>query len=114
MLLAAGPAWAQDGWWCATDGGERLSFDAGTVWFNEHTHCTADTAVELTTANGDAWDGPVSCENIYFAGRDEEGELIVQRVPVEDVTWISLTGAADGTLYLRTDPDGDDHAYLPC
>jgi hypothetical protein len=118
MLLAAvgaSPATAQDGvWWCEVEGPERLNFDAGGIAFNEHTLCQTDSQIVLNTANDDTWSGAVACENIYVTGQDDDGTWLTHSMPVDGTNWLSLTGAADGTLYLRTAPDGPDSAYLPC
>lgn len=109
------PATAQDGvWWCEVDGPERLNFDAFGMTFNEHTLCRTDSRIELIAANGDAWAGAVACENVYVTGQDANGIWQSHSIPLDEPTWVSLTGAADGTLNLRTAPDGLESAFLPC
>lgn len=109
------PASAQDSrWWCATEGSERVSYTQDAIFLNEHTVCTSQQPIQLTSETEDAWSGAVTCTNIYVTGQAADGTAVTTSVPVDGPDWLALVGAADGTLYLFTAPDAPRRSYLPC
>ncbi len=81
--------------------------------FNDYTVCDVDvTPIALDAA--DSWTSPIACRNVHLADVDNDGTAEVHETPVEGLSWISLQGAADGTLILTSDLHSDPVHFLPC
>ena len=110
-LLVTSPAVAEGLYvpWCSAN--EIMYIEENSIGFNEHTVCDLDI-VPVVIAGGKPFRSKIACRNVHYVDGDG-GETAVE-TPIPDLTHITLTGAADGTLILNTKPNGSEESFLPC